>query len=248
MSKQVICMAGPARSGKDTCAEFIEVYLNDGDAERHTLALKLKDSLKFIFDLTDEHVYGALKESVIKITLPKYDGLRKRFMQALELGYLPNVETKNHYSVATLLMVKTMAVLEELSEKTLCQKLTTGSRTYFVSCRRLMQVWGTEIVRGVLGDTYWTDIVMTEIEKSDKAVHIITDCRFPVEVESAKKKFGNALVIRVQRGDKTVVFSAHSSEAGLPEEMIDYHIANNGTLEDLFGKVMNIVDKEIKHV
>ena len=81
---------------------------------------------------------------------------------------------------------------------------------------------------------------------------IITDTRFPNELEAVKKRGG--ITIRVSRpceecnvidGHKMIPHkinpSEHSSESALDNEVFDYEIINDGTISDLISKIRNIL-------
>ena len=59
----LIGLTGRARSGKDTVAGMLKTVV---DFKSLAFAAALKDGLKTMLDLTDEHVYGDLKEVVIE--------------------------------------------------------------------------------------------------------------------------------------------------------------------------------------
>ena len=81
---------------------------------------------------------------------------------------------------------------------------------------------------------------------------IITDMRFPNEMEAVKERKG--ITIRVVRphgytnphtGEyKEMPLSYHSSETALDESEFDYEILNDGTIEDLVEKVREVLIKE----
>lgn len=87
---------------------------------------------------------------------------------------------------------------------------------------------------------------------------IITDCRFPNELEAVKKR--NGITIRVNRKNINTVSpigtpievdraisslpSTHPSETALDNATFDYVIDNNGTIEELIEKVKQILINE----
>ena len=81
---------------------------------------------------------------------------------------------------------------------------------------------------------------------------IITDMRFPNEMEAVKERKG--ITIRVVRPHgyinphtgvyKEMPLSYHSSETALDESEFDYEILNDGTIADLVEKVKEILIKE----
>lgn len=108
--------------------------------------------------------------------------------------------------------------------------------------RRLMQVYGTEIIRGTFGATTWTDIVgarIAEIHRDDIAAPIVmTDVRFSSEAEMVRRIGG--IVVEIFRpgldtGD------GHASEQRLDPALIDYTVDNDGTIDQLQGALRELV-------
>ena len=87
-------------------------------------------------------------------------------------------------------------------------------------------------------------------EKDELPNWIITDTRFPNEMEAVKKHSG--LVIKVERDlllrkgySKPTESDLHPSETALDEYTEwDYVIENNGTIQELHQKVIDILEKE----
>ena len=85
---------------------------------------------------------------------------------------------------------------------------------------------------------------------------VITDCRFPNELEAVEKR--NGVTIRVTRpkprgvflmnAHETVntfnTFIEHISESALDSSVFQYEVTNNGTMEDLINKIRDILIKE----
>lgn len=103
----------------------------------------------------------------------------------------------------------------------------------FPEIREQLQRMGTEVGRTLWGDTFWIDIVDKQIWHHGSVV--ISDVRFLNEGQYVQDAGG--YVVRVNRPGVGPV-NAHSSDAGLPDEMIDYELHNDGTLDDLRSKVI----------
>ena len=76
---------------------------------------------------------------------------------------------------------------------------------------------------------------------NQKSNWIITDVRFPNELEAIEKRGG--LTIRVERS-RYSNGDFHASETALDNAEFDYTINNNGTIEQLIEKVREILIKE----
>lgn len=104
------------------------------------------------------------------------------------------------------------------------------------SPRQLLQSLGTEWGRGMVRDDLWVWIAIRTALSSERVV--LTDVRFPNEAEAVRAAGG--VIWKIVR-DSYVCLSAdtarHASEAGIPRELVDLTIYNNGTLEALEGTV-----------
>jgi hypothetical protein len=94
-----------------------------------------------------------------------------------------------------------------------------------LSSRDIMQFIGTDVFRKLKPDI-WVDATISKISRDKPKLAIITDCRFPNEVESIKEAGGK--VIRLTRAPFD---SDHVSENILNEENYDWsnfdHIIDN---------------------
>ena len=101
--------------------------------------------------------------------------------------------------------------------------------------REVLQIVGTELLREGFNKNVHVASTMANIKDKDNV--IITDLRFPNEMEAVKKKGG--ITIRVNRPGLTK--SNHLSETSLDSAEFDYEIDNNGTISDLVDKIRNIL-------
>lgn len=102
--------------------------------------------------------------------------------------------------------------------------------------RRLLQVMGTEVGRDMFGQTFWLDLA----KKKFKVDTVISDVRFDNEFDFVKENGG--IIIKVVR-PWVVGMGNHSSEIGFEDDEVDYVIHNDGTVEELHGKVLEIVNQ-----
>lgn len=110
-------------------------------------------------------------------------------------------------------------------------------RSEILTPRLILQLLGTEGGRDVIHPNIWVNATLGNLKEDDKI--IITDCRFPNEVEGIKKRKG--IVVRVVRPSK-ISTSTHPSETSLNDyKDWDYVIINDGTLEDLELKVREML-------
>lgn len=116
--------------------------------------------------------------------------------------------------------------------------------------RTLLQEVGTILGRGHLGENYWVDRVKDILFFSQNRydVVIITDCRFPNEIEVIQDAYkGRCTSIRVERPNHQSGLNAaqmeHISETALDDYEFDFEIMNDGSLDDLSRKINNIINK-----
>ena len=146
--------------------------------------------------------------------------------------------------------------------------------------RLMLQVLGTQVGRQILHPQIWVNSLMSDykplvsvhpvlldlgssnaqLEKMGPSIPIeypswiITDTRFPNELEAVEKR--NGVTIRVTRPKPREVFlmnayetintftKEHASESALDSSVFQYELSNDGTMEDLIDKVRDILIKE----
>lgn len=107
-----------------------------------------------------------------------------------------------------------------------------------MTVREVLQVVGTDWYRRVYPDV-WVDFPFRQ-EWNSKIV-VITDCRFPNEVEAIKQHGG--VILRLERD--TGLEDSHPSEKELDNYQFDHVYSNNGSLEDLEAFVTDFAEKVI---
>lgn len=122
--------------------------------------------------------------------------------------------------------------------------------------REVLQALGTECLRDNFYSQVWVNALMSEYtgwtdyrgyptaeerEKCYPQNWIITDTRFPNELQALKEK--DAVFIRVNR-DSVKSGDQHRSETSWQDWNFDYIIENNGSIEQLVDQVREILVKE----
>jgi hypothetical protein len=103
--------------------------------------------------------------------------------------------------------------------------------------RLILQLLGTEGGRDVIHPNIWVNATLGDLTENDFS--IITDTRFPNEVQGIKRKKG--IVVRITR-PSIVSTSTHPSETSLNNYTDwDYVIVNDGTMEELEEKVKQML-------
>ena len=126
--------------------------------------------------------------------------------------------------------------------------------------RDLLQKLGTEAMRNGLHENVWVNALFADYRPINDELRqsmgnvidysncewpnwIITDCRFPNELEAVKNRKG--LTIKVIRDSGNTIGTTHASETALDcYTNWDYVIDNNGSIEDLRQQILNILEKE----
>lgn len=145
---------------------------------------------------------------------------------------------------------KLKQIVAILTDTTIEQNLTTEGKNTYISIfektlGQLQQIVGTECFRNVLDTDIWVKALLYTYTPGD--VWLITDCRFPNEVESVKNLDG--LCIRINRN----LCCTDSRDLNHPSEIaldnytnFDYIIDNNCTLDELRVKVEDLISKIFK--
>jgi len=128
-----------------------------------------------------------------------------------------------------------------------------------MTVREFLQKLGTEAMRDGLHTNVWVNALFADYKPTQMVSSfpppateeeyiaqqgypnwIITDMRFPNEMEAVEKREG--VTIRVVRPGTNV--GTHPSETALDDAYFDHVISNDGTIEDLIEKVRQILTIE----
>lgn len=119
--------------------------------------------------------------------------------------------------------------------------------------RTLLQELGTEIIRNQIDPNFFIHRLIEDIQVFSFFFDVLTiaDGRFEEEITSIKKAYPDAVTIFVERpgfvSNLTDKEQQHVTETGLNQYTdYDYRVVNDGTLEDLKEKTIQIV-KEVEH-
>lgn len=114
--------------------------------------------------------------------------------------------------------------------------------------RDLFNKLGTEIIRNKIDQNFHINRLLEDIEVLSYFydTFIVSDVRFPIEIEKVKEKYNNVITIKVQRESNELTENQKKeiSETALDNYTdYDYFIDNNGTLEDLETKAKDLIEK-----
>ena len=124
--------------------------------------------------------------------------------------------------------------------------------------RWVLQYWGTEVARRSFHDDIWIASLENKLRNSKDNI-VISDCRFPNEIQAIKKAGGQ--IVWVQRGalpewyDDAVsanqghniginnmkLRKIHASEWAWLGNEFDHVIDNNGSIDELFKQAQSLV-------
>jgi hypothetical protein len=131
--------------------------------------------------------------------------------------------------------------------------------------RWVLQQWGTEVCRNGFHNDIWVASVENQLRNTTDNI-VITDCRFVNEVSAIKRAGG--IVMRTNRGEEPkwlhlatlhsnttdliqkeiykdeleLDFNVHASEYSSVGLEYDYHIDNNGTIDDLHKQIESVIN------
>lgn len=129
-----------------------------------------------------------------------------------------------------------------------------------VTPRWVLQYWGTDVLRNNFHDDIWIASLENKLRNTRDDV-VISDCRFPNEIRGIRENGG--IVIRVRRGPEPEWFGilqelrrkstigicenymsqweVHASEWSWVGTEFDAVIDNNGTLDQLYRQITDLV-------
>jgi hypothetical protein len=102
--------------------------------------------------------------------------------------------------------------------------------------RRLLQVFGTEVGRQMLGEDVWVNAAFHQMKPDTK--YVITDVRFPNEFNRIKNEGGE--VWRVQRLDVGPA-NGHASETALDGAKFDLWLFNDAPIAQMAADIREIL-------
>lgn len=120
---------------------------------------------------------------------------------------------------------------------------------HLMSVREFLQKLGTDAMRDNLHTNVWCNALFSEyrgpkMSEYNPSNWIITDMRFPNEMEAVKERKGITIrVVRPVEKSKTTA-RLHPSETSLDKAKFDYEIINDAGIPELIEKVRQILITE----
>lgn len=139
--------------------------------------------------------------------------------------------------VATASDIKDNGTIKvEVEGKTICE----------ISGREFLQRYGTEAHRHVFGEDFWIDAILPPLEPLDfgpflqsSEIYVVTDVRY--DNEAARIREYGGVIWLVERPGDDIDESNHPSELGIDEDLIDYLLPNDGSLDDLKNNIAKTI-------
>jgi hypothetical protein len=192
----IIGISGKKQAGKNTIAEFISSYVKSKlniDAKIISFADDLKQFCIDTLGLSYESCYGTDAEKNAP-TNYKWEHVADIF------------RAKFNNKDLSILTIDSL-VTSQLTQRMIKEN---NLRTGYMTAREIMQVLGTELIRGNFGNI-WANATIRKIIKNKITFSLIADNRFPDETEAVlNQRYG--YVIRLTRNPFN---DSHASETAL---------------------------------
>jgi len=221
---KILALAGRKSSGKNTAVNFLlGVYMlglrvvhnsTQITPEGQLLISDLfgDENITGIFDIyreDNEQIVNLLEQHIHPyIKVYSFANLLKHnvCMNILGLSYEQYYGTEKQKNTKTHLKWENMPDIG---------KYPMHPQTGHMTARNVMQYVGTNIFRNMYGNV-WVDATIRRIQSENSDLAVITDCRFPNEVDGVQKAGGRVIYLtRNPYEDK------HTSETALDEENFD---------------------------
>lgn len=204
--KYLILVSGKMRSGKNAFADLFikECSEMNFSIRQDSFASSLKEMCGKEFDILIQYLNHFTEE--VKANIPLFDDIRCNELK------------QNINKVVNKIYTRPDNWWEEKNDIT----------------RLILQIVGTNIFRKYVDDDHWIKTLVNKIEKAQEKFIIVTDARFPNEIDVPHKLVEDRQVISIKVERNTGIKSSHLSETALDDySWFDYTIDNNGTLETL---------------
>lgn len=251
MKSYIIGIAGKKNSGKDTVASIINYIFAKGiTATTYRDWLLYKESRDAAYKHRITHFADALKDclSIIYHIPRQYFDDREykdNMYYNLRTGEFVRkdrvTQRGDHYFVIDI---------ETLNNSSIREQIETYDELFpLITLRTLMKYFGTNLCREYLQSDIWIKATMAKASDICLAnrLCIIPDVRFTNEATAIQTKtpflYGGVIMVRRDNNGSDDDIDYHSSE--IVTFSTDYSITNNGTLMDLFYKVVEICQKII---
>jgi len=221
MNQKILGISGAKQSGKTTCTNFLHGYqLRLHDAVTRFM---MNDDGELLVNAVTTNEKGEEEEGVGVLDVFRLDN---EFVDYASQMVWPYVKAFSFADPLKLMAMHLFGLTEQqcygsdedkntkTSVKTKFMKKLLGrdlSDSNFLTAREFLQLFGTDVCRAIKSDV-WTSSCLTRIKDSNTELAIVSDCRFPNEVEAIKSVEGK--VIRLTRCPYN---DEHESETALTD-------------------------------
>lgn len=209
-----IAFTGVAGAGKGLCVSLVNEMFNN-ELKIGSFAYPIKKFLGLLCDMTDDHLYGSLKEVPLTFTITPY-----QYNNAAEYYISSGLDDLVSFDTMWYNFCEVLCGTKEVFDM-------SGPTWYLhsVSSRQLQQWFGTEIMRSAR-ESVWVDFALS------KHYNLIDDMRFPNELDALKDN--GYFLIRIVGKESRVSgsASAHASEVSINQLNVDAELDNNFEVYD----------------
>tara|TARA_R110002051_G_scaffold71693_3_gene129574 strand:- start:108 stop:857 length:750 start_codon:yes stop_codon:yes gene_type:complete len=236
----IIGLSGAKQSGKTTSTNFLYGYQLRVN-EIIEKFLMNPDTGELLVNAKTINEKGEEEEGLGVLDIERRDS---DFIDYASQSIWPYVRSFGFADPLKIISIQLFGLLEEQCYGTNDQKNTpinikwedlpvSSDKTGFITAREFLQYFGTEVCRKIKPNI-WVDSCVSRINQSGTELAIVSDVRFPNEVEAIQKAGGK--VIRLTRKPHKDV---HDSETSLDSyEGFDYVLDNQDLSIDETNKQM----------
>ena len=265
----IISISGKIGSGKDTVGHIMQILI-DMPHFSNIAVIEYLDKKDINYSYKNKKFADKLKDIVCMLIGCTREQLEDRDFKEKELG-----EEWTRYNISNGFwshsdnnpshkrMDSKQCTKEEYEEEVKINWQTAYKTVY--TPRLLLQHIGTELFRNQIIDGIWVNALMSEYKAKEELVGttpeniqwgevypnwIITDTRFPNELQAVKDKGGINIRVNRPKERELILRNAnsiidtrktlepkHKSETALDNATFDYTIENDGTLDELIDKI-----------
>jgi len=248
----ICCLSGKKRSGKNTAANYIAGrYLQYMRAitqfrieKNGWLSIKVNNHWISVYEGEFNRLFADKSIKLYSFA----DPLKEFCIDVFGLAHEQCYGTEEQKNSLTSLLWKDMPEVDDYLNGVDDIEYKTKIKSR-MAAREILQYFGTNVVRKMYGNA-WVNATIAKIRRDNKRLAIITDARFPNEIEGVQQNGG--LTIRLLRN--VAGKDEHSSETALdnyPHESYSYIVDNKKhTIEEqnrLLDPIVDAMFRKLRH-
>lgn len=232
---KLIAIVGKKRSGKDTCADFVS---NEMNSTKYQLAAPIKRALYRAYQ-----VRFAGDKSHPELTFEDWEGDGKWDRERPLVMNNREAEDLLQEALSFLARHHRLDFFNGGNDKVhdfIKNNVLNNNEPW--SIRRFMQTLGTDLVVDCLDRMFWMKLFADKYFDnmySEFDYFVVPDVRQKHEIETLRAM--GATIIHVVRSDTADNEDTHITELGLPIHETDSVIFNDGSVEDLYTSLKEIL-------